>query len=596
MNHKTLVPLFCVIFFALAFASCASSGKSAQNQAQDASPYFSGAGGKGVSIAILAPKASGLAKDQDYLPGLVQGDFVNNFKTYSAIEVLDRERLDDQYAELLSGYYDDTSEAGLDLGHLIPTAYLMTGNITRTAAGYALQIQITKTADKMTAASYSGTCTFAELDNLTLIRQASLDLLGKMGVTPTEKAQAELAGAAAANHVNAQTTLAKGITAQQRGGEVEALTYYYQAAAYDPSLLEAASRVSVLAANISSGNIGDDARNDVRWRRDWIARLDEANKFFANYIASNQPICEIVYSTNMETGKVDYSSETMPFTFPVRLFTGRAYFASLEKSIQAVTDGLAATKRNDEWRLNWPGNLAGSRSVNYDIDFDLANDAGKAIGTQRIRLGFQWYISGGEKIEVTRPIPGTEKVTINAKVDGITDTLTIKVRAVNGRAPSAANVRISMTNEAPPPDNAYGFDLIAEELYAAPIPNYSVIPASIWGAPVTSIGDDCELIPRYNKTRMIWSGIWFNDRKFVVIPDSVKRIGKNAIIMDGTNSISIGADVLLHENAFYRNLRDDNGKIFKSYYFASTYNENGKKAGTYLTSVYFYSDKWKYEP
>jgi hypothetical protein len=310
MNHKVFVSLFCVVFFALAFASCASSGKSAQNQAQDASPYFSGTGGKGVSIAILAPKASGLAKDQDYLPGLVQGDFVNNFKTYSAIEVLDRERLDDQYAELLSGYYDDTSEAGLDLGHLIPTAYLMTGNITRTAAGYALQIQITKTADKMTAASYSGTCTFAELDNLTLIRQASLDLLGKMGVTPTEKAQ-----------------------------------------------------------------------------------------------------------------------------------------------------------------------------------------------------------------------------------------------AVNGRAPSSANVRISMINEAPPPDNVYGFDLIAGEVYAAPVPGYSVIPASIWGVPVTSIGDDCEftIYPKIGSYVVRgWIGSIYGS--LLVVPDSVKRIGKNAINNGGTDFIFIGADVILHEN------------------------------------------------
>ncbi|MDR1902323.1 MAG: hypothetical protein LBQ88_08605 [Treponema sp.] len=53
---------------------------------------------------------------------------VSSFKGYSAVEVLDRERLDDQYAELLSGYYDENAEAGLDLGHLPPT-------------GYALQIQ-----------------------------------------------------------------------------------------------------------------------------------------------------------------------------------------------------------------------------------------------------------------------------------------------------------------------------------------------------------------------------------------------------------------------------------------------------------------------
>jgi len=64
---------------------------------------FTGNGGKGTSIAILAPKATGLAENQSYLPALVQGEFVSNFSGFSAISVLDRERLDDQYTELLSG-------------------------------------------------------------------------------------------------------------------------------------------------------------------------------------------------------------------------------------------------------------------------------------------------------------------------------------------------------------------------------------------------------------------------------------------------------------------------------------------------------------
>jgi hypothetical protein len=146
--------------------------------------------------------------------------------------------------------------AGQDLGRLPPTDYIMGGNITKTATGYNLQMSITKTADKMTAVSYSGTCTFAELDNLSGIRRASLDLLEKMGVTPTEGAKTELAGAASQQAVNGRTALAQGIVSQKSGTMVESLTYYYQAAAFDPTLLEAAGRTSVMTASITSGNIG----------------------------------------------------------------------------------------------------------------------------------------------------------------------------------------------------------------------------------------------------------------------------------------------------------------------------------------------------
>jgi hypothetical protein len=46
--------------------------------------------------------------------------------------------------ELKTGYYDDNDRAGLDLGHLTSTDYIMNGSITRTATGYALQIRGSK--------------------------------------------------------------------------------------------------------------------------------------------------------------------------------------------------------------------------------------------------------------------------------------------------------------------------------------------------------------------------------------------------------------------------------------------------------------------
>ena len=142
---KLLSGLLPVFFLALVFVSCTSSApasvsssSAAQSAASSANPYFTGDGCKGMSIAILAPKATGLAEDQSYLPALMQGEFVSNFKGYSAIDVLDRVQLDNQYAELLSGYYEDDAEAGKDLGHLTPTDYILGGTIIKTNSGYAM--------------------------------------------------------------------------------------------------------------------------------------------------------------------------------------------------------------------------------------------------------------------------------------------------------------------------------------------------------------------------------------------------------------------------------------------------------------------------
>ncbi|MDR0643353.1 MAG: hypothetical protein LBG05_00365, partial [Treponema sp.] len=73
--------LLCAVLAAMtttaAFAQSGTSGS-----ASGTSAFYSGGGGKGMSLAILAPKAHGLADTQTYIPALVQGEFVSNFTGY----------------------------------------------------------------------------------------------------------------------------------------------------------------------------------------------------------------------------------------------------------------------------------------------------------------------------------------------------------------------------------------------------------------------------------------------------------------------------------------------------------------------------------
>jgi hypothetical protein len=440
LNHVVMILILAM--FVILNLTCATTERS------PAPSYWIGEGGRGISIAILAPKATGLEENQSYIPALVQGEFVSNFSGYSAISILDRERLDDQYAELLSGYYDDNAEAGLDLGHLTPTTHIMGGSITRTATGYALQIQITKTADKMTTASYSGTFTFMELDNLTGIRRASLELLQKMGVTLTENAQQELAGAAAENRVTAQTALAQGITAQRQGTEVAALSYYFQAANDDPSLVEAVNRSSILNANISSGNIGNDVRNDIAWRRDWIARLAEAEQFFDSFSRTHSISYTLFYvSDKITQGAINYTNETVNLSIETRLHSSSIWRLSIERALQAVYDGLNATRRKDTWGLaGWPRqgvtnlNAFARRSQNFSVVFELLNDHEKVIGRQTLQAGGYWELNSDRSRLVININADVRRIINfqNVNANDITDRMIIRVATVNGTAAETA--------------------------------------------------------------------------------------------------------------------------------------------------------------
>jgi uncharacterized protein (TIGR02145 family) len=437
--------------------------------AQQSQNYTGGGGSKVISLTIYVPQSTGLAKNQGYIPALVQGEFVSNFFNYSGISVLDWERLDDIYVKLTDEAYDDKADAKQDvvLGRLAPTTHFLTGNITKTATGYNIKVNITATADKMTVATYSGTFSFAELDNLTGVRRASLELLQQVGVELTDKARQELAGAAEANQILAQTALAKGVTAQRQGTSVAALSYYYQAASFNPTLKEAVKRSSVMAANISSGNIGADVRNDILWRKNWAARLKETEEAYYEMVNSADPPYTLYYSTDIKTGNINYQKETADLSIAIYLSPNWAWFKGMQQALQAaqsVLSGLNSTNRKSDWGLDgWPKRgvsetnpFASSKKYDFTVVFELVNQQGRVIGNQAVRLNpeFSITVSNIEFTDISKPVNFN-----SVGANDISDNLTIRVASVNGAPPHNARFTIAaMPTEKPQPlvDNRDG--------------------------------------------------------------------------------------------------------------------------------------------
>ena len=65
------------------------------------SPFWTGDGGRGMSLAILLPEGRGFNAEEEYLRELVQGVLVTNIKKFSAIDVRDRVSLDRVIKETL---------------------------------------------------------------------------------------------------------------------------------------------------------------------------------------------------------------------------------------------------------------------------------------------------------------------------------------------------------------------------------------------------------------------------------------------------------------------------------------------------------------
>jgi hypothetical protein len=423
-----LVAGIAVLLSAVLF-NCAGIAPANQTGAVTRQTYFTGDGGKGRSITILPPRSVGLAQNQGYLPDLVACELVSNFSSFSAMTLFDRVNNQRQYDELLSGLYADDDAAGLDLGHLESTDYMLLGTITRTSTGYVLQLTVNSNSNKTTVAAYSGTVSIAELDDLTGVRRASLDLLVKMGVQVTERTRTELTVAAAANRVNAQTAQAQGIVAQRQGNRMEAMMRFYEAASYDPSLTEAVTRANTMSATVRTGRLGGNIRENIRseiarrdednaWRIEWEGILAEGRR----YLRANPPVmARIIYNPNLKPGKIDYDTRTAELTFSLGIM-GVSFPPAVIRMIGDLNAGVRATGRNLDWELD----LLNPQDIWEDyftVRFraELLNDAGQVIDSDTDYFALYINQTG------TSRNGDIFKLGFTVGADRISDTMTVRI-------------------------------------------------------------------------------------------------------------------------------------------------------------------------
>ncbi|MDR2583409.1 MAG: leucine-rich repeat protein [Fibromonadaceae bacterium] len=573
-----------------------------------------------MKLAVLEPEGKGFSEDEQWMLSLTQSSIAGDFNKYSTITIIDRQNLEaimSEWKHSLSGMTSD--EDAIKIGNLANASHILTGRITKTPNAFMLELAITDAETGKRRASYPPKAvTLSSLENLSAIKEASADLLTQLGVNLTKSQLAELKGPAASAQVQAQTALAHGVVAERQGTSVAALSYYFQAATFDPSLKEAVNRSSVLNANISSGNMGDNVRNDIQWRKQWVDRLAETERFFDRFNKAKSMPYTLFYSKEINQGKINYQSETVAISIETYLYGSEVWAVSIERALQAVYDGLNATKRKDDWGLDrWPQrgvtelNAFERRSNNFSVVFELVNNQNKVIGRQALQAGGSWGLnwSGRPRVEISN----ADRKTLdfqNVNANDITDNLTIRVASVNDVNAKTAvmngvlQIKAITKSEADLYDSfrfsrgeVQGFaDRYAENAKGLVIPN------AIWGDPVTSIGKEAF------KNAELTS---------VTIPNGVTSIGDEAFyehysgpfISKFNNRhlrrITIGTNVAMTENSFRHSVKfylqngstredDESGKNL----FNNCYDKNDKKAGIYNYFDYhggnIYGGTWVY--
>jgi hypothetical protein len=345
-------------------------------QANPQKTYYSGGGGKGLSLAILTPEASGLSANEAYLATLVQGVLVEDFSKFSDMDVLDRQNLDKIIMEGESGAYPADSGFAR-FGELSPTQYVLSGSLAKTSLGYQLRMTVSDSKTAKTLAAYTGSASRDALDDFSAIKAASEDLLAQMGVDLTDAGKEALRGVDQKSR-NVETALAKGVSAQRGGSTVAALTYYSTAASLNPGLAEAEQRLAALTREIKGGDIGE----DIQRRSAWIQLLDEAKAFY-----QENPFYDLVYCVKPEIGRTDYNRNTRPVSYAVWLEPNTGYTALL-----TIIRALMGTGKDRDWGLTGNvtdllkmglGGFGGNSAGEMLLEAELLDEAGEYIGTLR---------------------------------------------------------------------------------------------------------------------------------------------------------------------------------------------------------------------
>jgi len=400
-------------------------------------PLYSGNGGQDIWLAVLAPESYGDVPA--YLPLYVQGLLNTNFKRFSAINLVDRQNLDTIIAEqdiAASGRYSD--EDYISIGNLTNARYFLVGTIQKISGDrYSLQFSISDSTTGIRNAAFMRDGTLSQLEGTgTLINEATAELLEQMGVALTETGKRILlTGNSSA--VKAEAGLARGITAQTGGSDVEALFNYTQSIVFDPSQIETLSRLNLVSSSISEGTISERIVNDIQARDQWIEVFKETTRFY-----NEHPPFEIIFDPNLvQIGETDFVRRTADLGMRIALDPSKAGFDTLN----ALLEGLESTGRRGAWGFSgWPlldisprtaGTTVfdGKRTFTYRVDVELLNQADKTLGKRTITFTTKpiEFSSGSARI-----LPPDEIMEMmyfsNIKAEDLTPILTIVIVAVNG--------------------------------------------------------------------------------------------------------------------------------------------------------------------
>ncbi|MCL2063794.1 MAG: hypothetical protein FWG98_05430 [Candidatus Cloacimonetes bacterium] len=382
--------------------------------------YWTGDGGRGMTITVAELTGIGLLGDEQHLLPLIQDNLTGIFQRYTAMTVFDQihnEQILNQQTRSLSGDFSET--VPIQLGRLVNARLVVFGSITKIGNSFMLDLAVTDVqSGERVASVIPHQVTSLALRNFSAIREAALELLEQININPTDLARQELSRAEEnISRIDSEDARSRGRVAERDGNQIAAMSYYFQAASFDPAARDALNRISILSATVSQGNIETFVMNRLQEHDAWRSLVEEAKRFYGThypYIFRYNPIVEY------ENVNLNFERRTAEFAVPIRIEPSDDW-----QTINDLRRGLNRARGRDQWDFNL--NRVSPSSI--IVVLEVVDQNGRVLTSQQHRFDNP---SGVMDATVSFIISDIENM----------DGLSIRVASINNNPVDAGMMRV----------------------------------------------------------------------------------------------------------------------------------------------------------
>ena len=387
------------------------------------------------TIGILKPRGYYLSGDEQWIPDMIKSAMNNNFRKFASgrimvMNVADEESLNEEIARSLLGSNDE-----LSLTARMAARSLMTGSVIKIqgTTRFTVEFTVTDTETHAIIASYNQNHSDIEVIEGIAVNKATESLLKDLNVRLNEAGRYALYGASN----EADTALAKGLSAAESGRGLQAMNYLFNAASYNTTASQASAPLVVVQSRNQrelqgAGSIVMDyfGRQEL-----WQNRLNEFNNFYS----SHAPF-ELFYTTPTPTNmRGTGDNRAYDLYFKIGLRWSQNQIVAMEKVLQEyILDGLNKNPQEDirRWELKGlPDDsflFKGPDNFKYSLLVNVENERGEIITSEPLILYGSLY-RYQEKIyaDCTQEFDAAFR-NIKYNPDQMTQEFHIRIVSVNG--------------------------------------------------------------------------------------------------------------------------------------------------------------------